>query len=247
MLLIFIAINLIASPVFDLLMSAGPWGRTGFIWIYDVKQALNFLSLIPFLVFVGTAKQYFAGEQTKTNQRTPEELTKGPVWDTDLDKSQIKQISTKRNLAFVIDSLPAMAALLGSIYLPWTLANSNFATGFATLLSIGLFVFSIAAIAYALLKDSFDGQSVGKRMLDCRVVSAETGQPADVAASLVRNLIFLLPLMVPVELLVSKIRGDGKRLGDLWAQTRVVAGPPQWIDGILITREEPQKKHALDD
>ena len=246
MLLIFIAMAFIASPVITMLV-INPWGRGRYIWVFNLLQVLNVLSLIPFLVFVGSAKRYFSAKQTKPTQRTPIEQTKGPVWNTDLNKSQIKQVSTQRNLAFVIDCLPSMVASVGSFYLSWILASWNIAQGFGTLLSIGMFCFAIASIVYLLMKDAFGGQSIGKRLLGCRVVSSETGRPVGPVESFLRNLAFFLPFMVPVELIVSKVRADGKRVGDLWAKTRVVAGPPQWVDGLLVVQEETQKKHALDD
>ena len=247
MFLIFISMTFIVSPILTLILIASPWGYLGLQWIYYLLIGLNLLSSIPFLIFAGSAKQYFSGEQVEAFTRLESELNEGPAWDTDLNKSQIKQIATKRNLALVIDCLPAMAVSVGSIYVPWLLANNSISQGFGTLLSFGVLGLSIATIVYILLKDSIGGQSIGKRLLGCRVVSSMTGQPTGPAESCFRNMIFLVPFMVPVELIVSRIHSGGRRLGDQWAATQVVAGPPQWLDGILVVQEAPQKKHALDD
>ena len=217
-------------------LSTSAWGYNQYQWIYHLQQLVGFLSLVPLIVFVASAKRMFTEQLSDTNL--------GPVWDTNLSKTQIKQISTKRNLAFVIDLLPQLIVLIGSLYLMWAMIDKHGnGSGVAALLPIG----TIFSWGYLLLKETFSGQSVGKWLLDCRVVSARTGQPIAPEISILRNLTFIFPFMPLVELIVSKCREDGKRLGDLWADARVVAGPPQSINGIVIAEEVSQKKHPLDD
>jgi uncharacterized RDD family membrane protein YckC len=70
-----------------------------------------------------------------------------------------------------------------------------------------------------LLKDGFNGYSPGKWMMGVQVVDADTGQGAGFGASFKRN----LPLLIPFAPLVAAFQmSRGPRLGDGWANTRVV-------------------------
>lgn len=70
-----------------------------------------------------------------------------------------------------------------------------------------------------LLKDGFNGQSPGKTMMGLQVVDVDTGQGADFGASFKRN----LPTLIPFAPLVAAFQmSRGPRLGDGWANTRVV-------------------------
>ena len=84
------------------------------------------------------------------------------------------------------------------------------------------------AAAYLLFRDAFSGQSIGKFACGLVVISLESGRPASLAASVRRNLMFLLPgaNVVAVFLEARAITRDrqGQRLGDKLAQTQVVEG-----------------------
>jgi len=70
-----------------------------------------------------------------------------------------------------------------------------------------------------LLKDGFNGHSVGKAMLGLQVVDVDSGEGAGFGASFKRN----LPLLIPVVPLIAAIQlNGGPRWGDGWANTRVV-------------------------
>jgi uncharacterized RDD family membrane protein YckC len=76
-------------------------------------------------------------------------------------------------------------------------------------------------MAYALwlFKDGLDGQSLGKRAMGLQVVDAGTGQGAGLGASFRRN----LPMLIPFAPLVAAFQMTrGPRLGDGWANTRVI-------------------------
>lgn len=84
------------------------------------------------------------------------------------------------------------------------------------------------AAAYALLRDSFNGRSVGKFLVGLVVISLETGRPVSWAASTKRNIIFLIP-GANVAALVLEARTvmqdpQGQRLGDRVALTQVIDG-----------------------
>jgi uncharacterized RDD family membrane protein YckC len=70
-----------------------------------------------------------------------------------------------------------------------------------------------------LLKDGFHGHSFGKSLLGLQVVDIDTGQGAGFGASFKRN----LPMLIPFAPLVAAFQmSRGPRLGDGWANTRVV-------------------------
>ena len=70
-----------------------------------------------------------------------------------------------------------------------------------------------------LLKDGFHGYSFGKSLLGLQVIDIDTGQGAGFGASFRRN----LPMLIPFAPLVAAFQmSRGPRLGDGWANTRVV-------------------------
>jgi uncharacterized RDD family membrane protein YckC len=92
----------------------------------------------------------------------------------------------------------------------------------------GSLMYLVAALAYVLLRDAVNGQSVGKFVFGLVVIDLHTGRPSSAAASARRNLLFLLPgaNAVAVFLETRTIVRDrqGQRLGDKLAQTQVVEG-----------------------
>ena len=78
----------------------------------------------------------------------------------------------------------------------------------------------IFAFLYHLLADGLDGgQSIGKRLVGIRVVSAETGAPCTFGQSFIRN--FLLAILGPIDWIF--IFGERRqRLGDKAAGTIVI-------------------------
>jgi len=70
-----------------------------------------------------------------------------------------------------------------------------------------------------LFRDGFGGRSFGKSIMGLQVVDVDTGQGAGFGASFKRN----LPMLIPFAPLVAAFQmTSGPRLGDGWAQTRVV-------------------------
>ncbi len=111
---------------------------------------------------------------------------------------------------------------------------------------------AVVSTGYLLVKDGlFQGQSIGKRLLKIQVVTAE-GEDASFAVSAKRNAIFALPalisivpsllwllfplislvivaaasllafIIIVVEVVKVLNEPEGRRLGDTWAETRVV-------------------------
>ena len=98
----------------------------------------------------------------------------------------------------------------------------------------------IAAIAYLLICDGlFDGRSLGKKIIRLRVISASTAADGSFRDSMIRNAPFAMALaffnipfvgwLFPVfitafEFLLALGNGEGMRLGDELAGTKVIEG-----------------------
>ena len=115
----------------------------------------------------------------------------------------------KRLVAAAIDGVPVAASWLawwtsGSILLP-ALGSS-----------------------YLVLRDGMRGQSVGKLLVGLVVMDLPHGRPCGLTASVVRNVVFLIPganVVAAVLETISATRDpQGQRLGDRVAQTQVVEG-----------------------
>jgi uncharacterized RDD family membrane protein YckC len=116
-------------------------------------------------------------------------------------------LATRRLLAWLVDLVPRWGVTVILIVALHPLGDWAF--GFSILLAYALWLF----------KDGFDGQSLGKRVMDLQVVDAGTGRGAGFGASFRRNLPLLIPL---VPLLAAFQMTRGPRLGDGWANTRVI-------------------------
>lgn len=83
-------------------------------------------------------------------------------------------------------------------------------------------------LLYAGLKDSINGQSVGKLLFGLTVVRLDGGTPIGPARSLARNVLFLVPgfnlAALGWETTLSMRDPQGFRLGDRLANTQVVEG-----------------------
>lgn len=108
----------------------------------------------------------------------------------------------------------------------------------------------ILTLVYMSLADSlYGGQSVGKKIMGFAVISLEDGKPCTVKQSFIRNLPILIPmafaiippwgiifctiLMPPLMLLEVYLLfklDSGHRLGDVMADTTVIANDPNRID-----------------
>jgi uncharacterized RDD family membrane protein YckC len=143
---------------------------------------------------------------------------------------------------FALVYLPVATRLSRGLVSPYAKADMGRRFGAATVdgllaatcliayrsLDSALFLF-VGAI-YVLLRDALfvQGQSVGKFCFSLLVISLETGRPCSRAASVRRNLIFLVPglnIVAAVLESVTAVRDpQGQRLGDRLAQTQVVDG-----------------------
>jgi hypothetical protein len=143
-------------------------------------------------------------------------------------------------LAFALGYFPALNRLTVALVSPYARADVRkrlYAAAVDSLLVATTAVFSqilqspwylVAGALYLLLRDSVQGQSLGKLLFGLVVISLETGRPATIVSSVQRNLLFLLPgANVPAAFLetMTLVRDvQGQRLGDRLAHTQVIDG-----------------------
>jgi uncharacterized RDD family membrane protein YckC len=106
------------------------------------------------------------------------------------------------------------------------LIDSIIAGCFYAIPGLGWVVGGLIYSAYMLTRDALpflDGQSIGKKAMKIRAVTAD-GQSLtnNYGASVVRNILLVVPFLAIVELIVMLTNPQKLRLGDQWAKTRVV-------------------------
>jgi uncharacterized RDD family membrane protein YckC len=118
-------------------------------------------------------------------------------------------------IALPLGVLTAFALFTGGGLNPWF----SLLWGPVTLTTLAVFV------VYFTVLESGSGQTLGKRVLDLRVVSLTTGRPPDLGRSLVRNVLRIvdwLPFFYLLGFLIAALSSRHQRLGDLAADTLVV-------------------------
>lgn len=87
----------------------------------------------------------------------------------------------------------------------------------------------LVGIAYMLVRDALpfmEGHSLGKRIMKIKAVTLDgKSLSGDWGTSILRNVLFALPLVGLIEVVVLFIRKDKtpiRRLGDEWAKTKVI-------------------------
>ncbi len=93
---------------------------------------------------------------------------------------------------------------------------------------------------YILFKDSFNGKSLGKRLVGLQVIGLD-GNVVKPRQALVRNILMIIPIFPVVEYIVMRCDKDGRRLGDQMVKTEVTDLKPQlkdirflWISILVI-------------
>lgn len=88
-------------------------------------------------------------------------------------------------------------------------------------ITMNIKVYGYVSLLVFCMKDGFSGHSAGKALLDVQVLDEASGEPAGFAASFKRNLPLLIPLM---PLIIALLLNKGNRIGDGWANTKVIWG-----------------------
>ena len=139
----------------------------------------------------------------------------------------------KRAFAHLIDIVAAniilgilvvAALVIGAVLIAGAgqTSSSDAAAATAMLLFMLLYGFIFLAMyAFLLLRDGFNGQSPGKKVLGLQVINTVTGVPIRFGDSFKRNLILIVPVL-PIVVAVQIFTANGMRIGDEWAQTKVI-------------------------
>ena len=80
-------------------------------------------------------------------------------------------------------------------------------------------IFRVILFPFFAFKDGFQGYSFGKILMGLQVVNVTSNEPIGFLASFKRNVVFMIPILV---LYVAFDLCKGKRLGDGWANTKVI-------------------------
>lgn len=142
-----------------------------------------------------------------------------PLYGKMVCKKCYYKFANRRQLAYLLDSLlwQPITYIAG---IPFGIAML---AAFPGITQQQLF-WSSTALGYLLFlvfacKDGFTGQSVGKMITGVQVMDESSYEPIGFSASLKRNLCLAIPFVVLVILFQMT---SGKRLGDGWANSRVV-------------------------
>jgi uncharacterized RDD family membrane protein YckC len=118
---------------------------------------------------------------------------------------------SSRLIAYLVDvpgSLVALAVVNFPVFL-YTPKQLSDAVGLGSI---------VVWMLYAMFKDGFNGQSLGKRLLGIQVIEMQSGEPCEPLRSLIRNLCHSMGLVD----WVFALGMEQRRLGDLAANTCVV-------------------------
>ena len=151
----------------------------------------------------------------------------GDMTAADMTATYDYQVTGRRIVAAFIDFIPlvilflVMAATMGEF-------GSTDNDGFSVSLNGGPAVlFFLLVLAYYLLSEGVTGLTLGKWLMELRVVKLD-GKPYDPRAVLMRNIIRIvdaLPFLYLVGLISVAVSQKNQRLGDLAAGTLVVRAP----------------------
>lgn len=128
-----------------------------------------------------------------------------------------KASNGSRFLAYLVDGLICSLPLLPGL-------GFFFVSGMEPVGVIWMIITGCWGIYYSFCKDGFGtGQSYGKKMNGLMVVNLETNQPCSKGKSALRALSFCIPYLGLVEIVMVLAHEKGRRLGDLFAKTQVIA------------------------
>jgi len=167
------------------------------------------------------------GDLTDLAQRIlDDELARRGVAQSSVEEAKARYDADRVEMELAVRNLAGLSARFLAKFIDLCVAaamliviNFSFGMGTTPYVADRLAWFSILlALMYALFKDGFSGQSVGKRVLGIRAVERATGEPCSLPRSFLRNMTGGLWIIDAVF-----IFGEGRRrLGDILADTCVV-------------------------
>tara|TARA_Y100000589_G_scaffold331941_1_gene388063 strand:+ start:261 stop:920 length:660 start_codon:yes stop_codon:yes gene_type:complete len=150
-----------------------------------------------------------------------------PLYGTKICKKCYYGLTNRRQLAYVIDWFiwmfvasfvtVGLAAFRRSLMTNSPPASVESIRTIIAIISL-LLSYLIMPMIFG-LKDGFSGMSPGKWICGVQVLDAETHLPISFIQALKRNLILIVPLL---PLVIAFTLAKGYRLGDKWANTKVV-------------------------
>ena len=123
----------------------------------------------------------------------------------------------------IVGILIVLALIVGAVIVgaAQSAHNDDAATAGAMIfLFMYAFVF-LGAYAMIVLRDGHQGMSPGKRIIGLQVINTVTGAPAKFGDSFKRNIILVVPVL-PIVVAVQIFTANGIRIGDEWAQMKVI-------------------------
>jgi uncharacterized RDD family membrane protein YckC len=127
--------------------------------------------------------------------------------------------ANRRQIAFLIDVILWRIAMFAFFFLIGIAIGAISAPQSFAAWEIGLNLLAWAMVLVFILKDGFSGCSPGKAICGVCVVDSVTYQEVGFGRSFKRNLPIAIPL---VPLVIAFTLAKGQRLGDRWADTKVV-------------------------
>ena len=155
-------------------------------------------------------------------QKKAKEKKAKPLYGTKVCKKCYYGMANRRQIAYIIDII-FWTMILYAIeyiilffdqYLPFQRSPDPV----VYIVLIICYRYVILPMIFA-FKDGFNGKSPGKYLCGVEIVDIDTKQPIGFMQAFKRNLVLLIPL-VPV--FVAFTLAKGSRLGDKWANTKVV-------------------------
>jgi uncharacterized RDD family membrane protein YckC len=123
----------------------------------------------------------------------------------------------KRFIAGAIDFLIAaiIQSILMLIFIMRPLVTQQIDMNRVIVLNL---IITLVSMSYLIIRDILGSRSIGKKILKLKILDIKTGNSANWAARLIRNITWLLG---PLEIVLILVTGN--RMGDIIAQTKVEA------------------------
>lgn len=164
----------------------------------------------------------------QNEQASPKNDVKGHTLSMPIEEMPQPREYTKaplglRFIASLVDSFVSMLPCIPAFIFLMLIAQSGSSSGVNVALAI---VFYLLSFVYVLIKDGFNGQSVGKRLVGLAVVNLKDDSRCGFGRSALRCLVTSLLSLIPFGFLIEPIMvfatSDGRRLADKAAGTQVV-------------------------
>ncbi|MBT6069227.1 hypothetical protein HOG48_05745 [Candidatus Peregrinibacteria bacterium] len=123
----------------------------------------------------------------------------------------------KRLFAFSIDTI--------GIYLAFLIFTIPFHLFYTDIIPALAIIFLISLGTYFLIRDAYSVGSIGKHWMKVKTVTEKDNKllGCTILQSISRNIFFIIPIFIVMEIIVMLIRKDGRRIGDLLANTQVIS------------------------